>query len=304
MTANYWTSSKIFLRETVFGGEFVALSPLRIGAGGEPPLGSLVDLAVIRINIGSSQVPYIPGSSLKGVFRSHAEAIARRKGLQTCSGLSKSTCMETKNYLDPSTGEQRLDRYIESQISQNNSEKAMEAFFKTACLMCKIFGAPMYASKAAFSDAYPLEEPLLGVRTGVAISRRTGAVAFGPYQVEYIEPGARFSFSITLRNLPNYALGLIASVLDMVRAGEVRIGGFKTRGFGKVGIENIWFRNKEANGDQRIMRSLEEGVDKELDIKGLSTLEDGWAVSRREQCIHLMERLIEVWENVKPTSQA
>ncbi|MEM1978329.1 MAG: CRISPR-associated RAMP protein Csx7 [Candidatus Caldarchaeum sp.] len=300
-TPTYWTSSKIFLRETIFEGKLVNLTPLRIGAGREPPLGALVDLAVLRINIGGKNLPYIPGSSLKGVFRSHAEAIARLKDPKTCTGLSKETCVETENYVDPSVGEQDLGDYIEEKLRRNEPEKAMEAFFKTACLMCKIFGAPSYVSKAVFFDAYPEGEPALGVRAGVAISRKTGAVAFGPYQVEYIEPGARFNFTLTLRNLPNYALGLIAFVINMIRTGETRIGGFKTRGFGRVTIENIRFRNREMGNTPLVLKSLEEGVDQEIDISDLAIQENGWAVSEGEKCIKLIGRFIEVWENAKLT---
>ncbi|MCS7138274.1 MAG: CRISPR-associated RAMP protein, partial [Candidatus Caldarchaeum sp.] len=111
-------------------------------------------------------------------------------------------------------------------------------------------------------------------------------------------------FSLTLRNLPNYALGLIASVLEMIRMGEVRIGGFKTRGFGKVGVENLTFRNKEFDGPSSAMKSLEEGVDRDLDVSTLMVVEDGWAVSRGDQCLTLLKKLIEVWENAKiPSNQ-
>ncbi|MDW8360659.1 MAG: RAMP superfamily CRISPR-associated protein, partial [Candidatus Caldarchaeum sp.] len=151
----YWTSSRVLLRETIVEGELVNLSPLRVGAGREPPLGAIVDL-VVRIRLGEAEVPYIPGSSLKGVFRTYAMGIARRKGLDTCTGLSKSTCYETKSYVDDSGKRGNLGDYIETELKSGRTESAMKAFFTTACLMCKIFGAPTYASKAVFSDAYPV----------------------------------------------------------------------------------------------------------------------------------------------------
>lgn len=294
----YWTSSRVLLRETVLRGELVNLSPLRIGAGGEPPLGSPVDLAVIRINMDGAKVPYIPGSSLKGTIRSQASAIAMRKGLEVCSGLSKSTCMENKRYVDTETGEQRLSDFIEKELRYGSPEKATEAFFKTACLMCRIFGAPSYASKVTFSDAYPVGNVRLGVRTGVAISRKTGAVAFGPYQVEYVEPGSRFTFSVTMRNLPNYALGLIAYVLKMMMDGEVAIGGFKTRGFGKITIENLIVMNREAGEPSLTLKSLEKDTDIELNISDYAKVEEDWAVSKGGDCLSLMDKLVEVWKNV------
>ena len=84
-----WTSSSIILREAIFRGYIENISPLRIGVGKEPPLGSKVDLAVIRIKYGEYDIPYIPGSSLKGLFRNHAGRIVSSFGLNVCSGLSK-----------------------------------------------------------------------------------------------------------------------------------------------------------------------------------------------------------------------
>ncbi|MEN3047876.1 MAG: CRISPR-associated RAMP protein Csx7 [Candidatus Caldarchaeales archaeon] len=311
----YWTSSRVLLRETVIEGELVNLSPLRIGAGEDTPLSVGAGAAVVKVRIRDSVVPYIPGSSLKGVFRATSEAVARQKGLDVCSGLSRSTCMHTKRYTSPQGGldllegieeygEEGRDRntlmnFVMNELRQGRPDAAMEAFFRNACLMCKIFGAPLYASKVVFSDAYPIGKVSLGARTGVAISRKTGAVAVGPYIVEYVEPGARFAFSVTLRNLPNYALGLISSVVMMLRDGEVRVGGYKTRGFGRVTVENLTFRNREFTDKPSMMRGLEEGRDRDLDVSDLVTVKDGWAVCEGDRCLELLKRLVEVWEGAK-----
>ncbi|MEM4342492.1 MAG: hypothetical protein QXF97_08115, partial [Candidatus Caldarchaeum sp.] len=94
---------------------------------------------------------------------------------------------------------------------------------------------------------------------------------------------------------------LIAFVINMIRTGETRIGGFKTRGFGRVTIENIRFRNREMGNTPLVLKSLEEGVDQEIDISDFAIQENGWAVSEGEKCIKLIGRLIEVWENAKLT---
>ncbi|MEM2475642.1 MAG: RAMP superfamily CRISPR-associated protein, partial [Thermofilaceae archaeon] len=65
---------------TVVEGLLVNETPLRVGVGREPPLGSAVDIAPLRISIGGRSVPYIPGSSLKGSLRSLVESIARAQG--------------------------------------------------------------------------------------------------------------------------------------------------------------------------------------------------------------------------------
>jgi len=84
-----WSSHRILRREVEISGYMVNESPLRIGAGRVAPLGSTVDLAVVRIRLGDRNVPNIPGSSIKGVFRSVATSLALEKGLRVCSGLSR-----------------------------------------------------------------------------------------------------------------------------------------------------------------------------------------------------------------------
>ncbi|MEM3944828.1 MAG: RAMP superfamily CRISPR-associated protein, partial [Thermofilaceae archaeon] len=88
-----WSSHRVLLRLATIEGWLVNETPLRVGVGMEPPLGSAVDLT-IRVYLGGKSVPYIPGSSLKGIFRSTAIQLARAKGLSVCSGLSGDTCMD------------------------------------------------------------------------------------------------------------------------------------------------------------------------------------------------------------------
>ncbi|NHV98444.1 MAG: CRISPR-associated RAMP protein [Thaumarchaeota archaeon] len=308
----YWTSSSILLRETVVEGYLTNSSPLRIGSGREPPLGAVVDLAVLRIPYKDEFLPYIPGSSIKGIFRSYTSSMAKSAKLDVCTGLAKETCMDLKQIEDPELGEQTLGRYVELKLRSRNSKDAMDAFFKKACLMCKIFGSLGYAGKIRFSDAYPLDEngnPLpvrLGARTGIAINRRTGAVMeHALYTVEYVEPGAKFRFKMECTNLPNYALGLLGIVLRMINEGQVKIGGFKTRGFGEVKFENIRFKNREfPQSVDGILKSLEEGLDSEVNLQGIVRIEDGWQVAEDHDVWSVLEKLKEAWINAISRSRS
>jgi len=294
-----WTSSAHLLRESIIEGYLENIGPLRIGAGKEPPLGALVDLAVIRINYKDAVLPYIPGSSLKGVFRSTATALASARGFKKlCSGLSRETCMDK--------GEPPLRKRVEELLKDNRPMEAMEEFWREACLLCKIFGAPSYIGKVYFSDAYPIDEegnptPVrMGTRTGIAIDRKTGAVYRGAlYTVEFVEPGARFRFSIRCRNLPNYALGLLAAVLRMINDGEVKIGGFKTRGFGAMRVRGLRFRSRDYPKTEATMRSLDD-IDREVDLSDLIELRDGWIWAEGDSAWNVLQRLEEVWMSVPP----
>jgi len=293
----YWTSGVALLREFLVEAEMVNRSPLRIGSGREPPLGSIVDLAVIRIRREGRQEAYIPGSSLKGLFRSQAESLVRVKKprIEPCSGLARSTCMDIRRV----EGGISLQAAIQNKMRVRNSKEAMELFFHNACLLCKIFGAPSYAGRISFSDAYLLGEAHYGTRTGIAIDRRTGAVFGGSlYSVEYVEPGARFSFSIRLRNLPNYAVGLLARLMKMLRDGELRVGGFKTRGFGLVTLENPVLRFRSYIGGGTDLEQLEPGVDRPVSLGDLVSSENGYYAARGEKAWEALSRFEGVWDSV------
>jgi CRISPR-associated RAMP protein (TIGR02581 family) len=292
----------VIIREVVLEGYLVTESPLRIGVGREPPLGSAVDLAVLRMNLNGKLVPYIPGSSLKGVFRSTAIQLANRKGLTVCSGLSKGTCMDLR--YPEFDGKTLLDK-IQEEIRNRNYRRAIELFHEKACLLCKVFGAPSFTGHSEFNDSYPINEngevqdAPVGVRTGIAINRRTGAVHMGAlYQVEYVEPGARFRFSLRTTNLPNYALGLLAKILRMVNEGWVRVGGFKTRGFGELRVDGLRFAASGATVQGSKLLAVDE-KDKEVDLSGdISSTQRGLEASG-ENAWRVLAKLEEVWDSVK-----
>jgi CRISPR-associated RAMP protein (TIGR02581 family) len=295
-----WSAHSVIIREVVLEGYLVAESPLRIGVGRESPLGSAVDLAVLRMNLNGKIVPYIPGSSLKGVFRSTAIQLANLRGLTVCSGLSKGTCMDLRY---PEFDGKTLLEKIQEEIRNRNYRRAIELFHEKACLLCKVFGAPSFTGHSEFNDSYPINEKgevldaPVGVRTGIAINRRTGAVHMGAlYQVEYVEPGARFRFSLRTTNLPNYALGLLAKILRMVNEGWVRVGGFKTRGFGELRVDGLRFAASGATVQGSKLLAVDE-KDEEVDLSGdISSTQRGLEASG-ENAWRVLAKLEEVWDN-------
>jgi len=297
----FWTSGRVLLRETLIEGGLVNEGPLRIGVGREPPLGSSVHLPLIRIRYQGEAKPYIPGSSLKGVFRTNAGLLLSIKDpkIMPCDGLANSTCLDRKFVEVEANKKIPLSDFIKKMLSEGHTEEAMEKFFEEVCLLCKVFGAPQYAGRVSFSDAYPIQPYTIGTRAGISINRRTGAVSTGPYTVEYIEPGAVFSFKLYARNLPNYVLGMLAATIRRINEGEAKIGGFKSRGFGKVRIEKLKIMNRDSGSKELKLPSLEEGVDQPVEVGGLARLEDGWLVAEGGGCQTLLKKLEEVWEAAK-----
>ncbi|MEM1513232.1 MAG: CRISPR-associated RAMP protein Csx7 [Candidatus Jordarchaeales archaeon] len=226
-------------REVVFRGKLTAVSPLRVGAGQGHKITDLIDLSCIKVTIGDRLIPYIPGSSLKGVLRSAAEGIIRTARLK---GNNLNACYP---YLDSSCAKRYGNKLMRLQEEVKRSEDVEEAISrlldfveKNYCLACRIFGATGIMSHVAVKDCYGIDGSYsFGTRRGVAIDRRTGAVAKRAlYTVEFLNPGSEFDFELVMKNMPNYQVGLVAAAIKGINDGRIHVGGMKSRGFGRAKI--------------------------------------------------------------------
>ncbi len=300
-----WISHSTLLRQVRITGRLRTLEPLRVGMGKVDTPDVTTDLPVIRVKELRSgiEVPYIPGSSLKGVFRSTAESIAKSEGVKPdpCSGLSKNNCMAARRVEG-----QTLEDFVKTLLKKNAIRDALKSFADNACLLCKVFGAPTYRSKIVFEDAYPVDEGgkltsvPTGIKVGIAIDRTTGAVATGAfYRVEYVEPGALFSFSLNSTNLPNYALGLLAEVFTLLDDGLIRVGGFKSRGFGRVRATDVNLMVKHyspISGEADRLDTLGDPGDRSVSLTP-SDVRDGWIIFRGPELEALLKELRRVWKD-------
>lgn len=266
-----WYTHETLNRVLKFSFEIVAESPLRIGAGKNVAKMSVVDLPVLLIKKDGEDVPYIPGSTIKGVFRSASESIARSSGVKTC--MMGEECKNS------------YDNELQRAMRAGEMDKVREILSRY-CLCCKIFGSATFRSHVNFSDAYPEGTPSRSVKTGIAIDRKSGAVRERAlYFVEFLDPGAVFHNDITFTNVPNYGIGLIAEVINLVNKGLIRVGGFKTRGFGRIsmkplGLEGFLIHNGEMinitreSKEIKIPKADEHDEEVQADLSDLNSLLD------------------------------
>lgn len=195
-------------------------SPLLVKSGGLSPDPSLPDMQFVRTSIAGL---YIPGSSLKGVFRSYVEKVLKTKKGEGREGACNL-------FGDDHCGKKLKDTINSAEI------------YKNSCRACKIFGNTKLKSRISFTDAYPIGDVKTETRYGVAISRLTHAVAQGPFDMEVMVSGS-FKSKIHLENFETWQLGLLALVFQGLNEGLVRVGFGKNRGFGEVEtmMENIEF---------------------------------------------------------------
>ncbi|WP_018084486.1 RAMP superfamily CRISPR-associated protein [Desulfurispora thermophila] len=193
--------------------------PLLIKAGGEAASldPTLPDMQFVRAFHGGRETVYLPGSSLKGVFRSRAEQILRTLGGYCCMvfGATESCLKFEKEASKYKEGWRRYQR---------------------ACLACRLFGSPFLKGRALFADAYPVGPVRLGVRSNVGINRITGGAQKGSlFQPEVVEEGT-FQVKIELVNYFTWQLVLLLYVLRDLHDGLLGLGMGGTRGYGRVQV--------------------------------------------------------------------
>lgn len=175
------------------------------------------DMAFVETYKDGNRQVYLPGTSLKGVIRSHAERIART--LRTGS-----VCNPFAENGDEISCSKKLAK-------EESNEKA----YRESCLACKMFGSTRYAGRVSISDAYPFEcNPRPQRRDGVGIDRFTGGAFGGALFNLEVVVGGKFKADISLVNFELWQLGLLAYVLKDMEDGLVSVGSGKSRGLGRV----------------------------------------------------------------------
>lgn len=208
------------------------------------------DLPVIKDQTG---VPFVPGSSIKGVIRSEMEKVLRSLDgeaaqLRACDPFGDERKSQNKQCI---TSEEKDDiiKKIENIPEKDREMELSQKIWDASCTVCRLFGSPWLASRLAFKDASltNLQElaEITSIRDGVGIDRDRGAAKDGlKYDFEVVSPGAKFSIVILAENVESWEIGLLLSVLRPWQEGYLLIGGKSSRGpgWGKltgISIERI-----------------------------------------------------------------
>ena len=146
------------------------------------------------------------------------------------------------------------------------------------CTACRLFGSRILASHVRISDAHVRttpEERAAGrapveVRDGVAIDRDLRHVRGGlKYDFEVVSPGTAFDLEIFVENPEDWLLGLLAIGLDQITDGFSAIGGFTSRGLGRVDID--WSEAKTVTAAE-LLKGSSGAVASRADIPGMMDL--------------------------------
>jgi CRISPR-associated RAMP protein (TIGR02581 family) len=208
--------------------------PLLVKSGAASVIGA--DMAPVLVFRNGKPEPYIPGSSLKGVVRSHVERIARTL-------TPGSVCLPYVDKEDQLNHLPQVDAFLGCghQLDQNRALKSAD-WYRYSCAACRTFGSTKVAGRFAIADAYSSpalagkERPFaFETRDGVAIDRFTGGAARGKkFDFEAVAAGSVFETQIRLENFELWQVAVLHLILDDLADGVIRVGSGRSRGLGEI----------------------------------------------------------------------
>ncbi|MBE9010457.1 CRISPR-associated protein, partial [Pseudanabaenaceae cyanobacterium LEGE 13415] len=148
-------------------------TPILIKSGKEGADPTKPDMEFVETYHAGGKSIYLPGSSLKGAIRAHAERIVRTVGGDR--NPNSPNKLWASNPLNRSSYDY-LERF------QGDAPK----IYQHSSFTDQLFGSTEIASRLRIEDAYPIDRAALRIeeRNGVAIDRVFGSVAVGPFNFQ------------------------------------------------------------------------------------------------------------------------
>jgi CRISPR-associated RAMP protein (TIGR02581 family) len=214
-------------------------TPVLICAGTE----GLVKMPSVTMMIDGHPTPYVPGSSLKGAMRSHAEAL-----LRTLAPTGACDPFEDDHAAPLVSCNEQFKIWLKAQGKEVQAVPSNRAYAK-ACLACRLFGSLHFRGRWNISDALPSGNVTMTRRDGVGIDRFSGGSSGGAlYDLEAIAPAKSnvFRTRIDVQNFELWQLGLTLLVVRDLCSGDLPVGHNKSRGMGR-------FNGKMARFEVRLV---------------------------------------------------
>jgi CRISPR/Cas system CSM-associated protein Csm3 (group 7 of RAMP superfamily) len=195
--------------------------------------------------------PILPGSSLRGVLRSHAERIARTLATLTAWDGSTDAVERAQRFHSTCPACNPLITRTDKAVASCNSflkvlskkdriKLEREGVEAKLCLACQLFGSPWNGSRLHVEDASLKEgsSPEYKVLDFLAIDRFTGGGRDSAKFDAAVLWRPRFSVRLFLDNPRPWELGWLALVLRDLNEGLIAVGFGRAKGFGQCTIED------------------------------------------------------------------
>src|SRR6266487_4513875 len=230
---------KKLMNEAYFTLRITTTGPLLIKSGHATISGP--DMTPVLTFRNGRQEVFLPGSSLKGVFRSHIEKIVcSLKPQVVCYPFSGSEdkgsdlSQRQRDYRE-SCGSMFANRAKKNDEERRKLEEHTDLVYHESCPTCRLFGSTSFIGRVAISDAYLASSSVTEQRDGVGIDRLTGGASHGAkFELEVVSTGVIFETDIHLRNFEIWQLGMLFTVIQDMEDELIHIGSGRSRGLGKV----------------------------------------------------------------------
>lgn len=215
---------KKIVNQCRFELQLEALEPLLVKSGTTVITGP--DMAFVRTSRANGSQPFLPGSSLKGVLRSHAERIARTLQPVSVCDVFKNSRVKGCSW-----------KYKETAKENIKAENASKNY-ALLCPACQLFGSLLWKGRVHISDAYLTPEHANvkpEIRDGIGIDRVSGGVAGGAkFDMEVLPAGVIFRTALEIENFEAWQLGWMSYVVRDLLEGHLRVGSGTSRGLGRL----------------------------------------------------------------------
>jgi CRISPR-associated RAMP protein (TIGR02581 family) len=229
---------KRFVNQCTIDLTLVPCGPILIKSGKEGADPTKPDMEFVETYHAGGRSIYLPGSSLKGAIRAHAERIVRTVGESKRPSNNNLKVWAS----DPLSRDKQNNPnlYLEDWKKKNQNHPAPgQEIYKQSCFISQMFGNTSIASRVRIEDAYPDQsKPFkLEERNGVAIDRVFGSAVSGALFNYQVCTSGEFRTKIHLKNFSLAQLGLIGLVLRDLDEGWFGLGFAKSRGLGMVEVK-------------------------------------------------------------------
>jgi CRISPR-associated RAMP protein (TIGR02581 family) len=207
--------------------------PILVKSGTTSPVAEVDDSPIMTVRRdpdGKERfIPFIPGTSLKGVLRSHFERLARTISVNAvCATFMPKCCSK---FYESFIKNQPINR-------QGNGPTRSEMAYQFSCPSCKTFGSLIFGGRMGISDAYPdpnqMPDSTGEVRDGVGIDRVTGGAIRGAKFQYQVVVGGEYLTEISITNFELWQLALWGIFLSDSCDGLISVGSGSSRGFGRI----------------------------------------------------------------------
>jgi len=222
-------------------------APLLIRSGRKGADPTRPELECVRTAWGGVRSVYIPGSSLKGVMRSHAERLLLSEEVKITPTFFKSTAFNQRSEGD-------LVYAGTSPLGRTFGSLNLKGHVAVSDLLPGRFDPEGSAERERQIDLANAVEQ----RNGVAIDRLLGSAATKALFDQELVVQGRFDGQIVMRNVQLYQLALVLLVLRDLDEGYLQLGSGTTRGNGWMAakVHRLVIESRRGSGKAGVLRGV------------------------------------------------